>query len=769
MHYPRSSAQEWGPIMRSMRDNGINLLQTYVFWNLHEKVQGNYVFTGMSEENEDIIAFLTAAKEAGLYVNLRFGPYVCAEWNYGGIPVWTRDLTHADGQKVTFRTDDELWMKQMLAFVDATIVAVDSAKLFAGLSDGPIVMLQIENEYGNVQDIYGQGGADYVQKLTDYVRKKPELNLPWIMCQQGEGVGTAPSSGIINTCNGFYCDNWIAGHAAAFPDQPHMFTENWPGWFQKWGEAVPHRPAVDVAFSVMRWFAKGGSFMNYYMAFGGTSFARTVGGPGIVTSYDYDVAVNEYGMQAEPKFSLQQQMHSALYASQNAIFGTATVPVAVPLNNSTTCESHTYSSHNACAVFLSNTGSQECSFDKVTVPGWSVTLMAGAKAAECDAAALTEIFNSKTAVGAANQLAAASVPITITLGKSLREKIPSSGRLSTHFSHMTPVQYLESREPKQQLDVTHDRTDYIWYSTIVKVGDTNSTETADTVVGNLFRKEKGTLKFDVGTGAGARCRLWLNEKEVIAAGNKNSQPHHFRWQKQNKRTSLGDAEAHVPYRYDIKLSKNRPNTLDILCIGAGLQNYGPNLELIETGIVGHVTLNGEELLDWKHSVGLLGEAIDYGGVSTISTIDPAKRAELIHDLEGHYECTDLCWRQLTFVTEALVSNASYALDLGTLGKGAVWVNGHMLGRYSNAIASASDSGVCVTCDESTYVGEYQPDSQCRTGCGELSQRYYKVPTDWLKSNGEANEVILFEEEIGISSVEHGLKLIQITSGKKISL
>ena len=765
MHYPRSSAEEWPSIMHSMKDNGINLLQTYVFWNLHEKAQGEYVFTNTTEDNEDIIAFLNAAKTAGLYVNLRFGPYVCAEWNYGGVPVWIRDLTDADGKRVTFRTNDDVWTKHMLAFIDATIAAVDAANLFAGgASDGPIIMLQMENEYGNVQDFYGQDGADYVSKLVDYVHGNSDLQLPWIMCQQGEGVGTAPSADIINTCNGFYCDDWIAGHAAAFPNQPHMFTENWPGWFQKWDEATPHRPAVDVAYSVMRWFAKGGSFMNYYMAFGGTSFARSVGGPDIVTSYDYDVAVNEYGMQAEPKFTLQKQMHAALYASQDAVFGTAAHPAAVQLNNSS-CESHTYSSGQACAVFLSNTGTEDCAFGKVSVPAWSVTLLTGPFAASaCDVTALSEVFNSKTAIRAlnSNKLATETVPITISVGKSLREKIPSSGRLSTHFSHMTPVPYLVSREPKQQLDVTKDRTDYVWYSTNVEVAEEGSSNIAD---GNKSRKEKATLKFDAGTGAGARCRLWLNEKEVTASGGKR--PPLKQVDKAHKKfdTLKDDVQIRVPYSYDLKLGRSRPNTVDILCIGAGLLNYGPHLELIETGIVGKVLLDGVELLDWKHSVGLLGEAIDYGGVSTITSIDPAKRAELIHDLEGHGDCSDLCWRQLSFVTDAMDSSAAYALDMTAFGKGTVWVNGHMLGRYWNAVA-AGDTDACAPCGEYEYTGEYQPDSMCRTGCGEASQRFYKVPTAWLKKGGEANEVVLFEEEAGSVPVREGFKLVRITMKEK---
>jgi hypothetical protein len=87
---------------------------------------------------------------------------------------------------------------------------------------------------------------------------------------------------LVNTCNGFYCDNWI-GHSRNYRQQPGMFTENWSGWFSNWGDLRPTRPAEDLALSVAMWVAEGGTYNAYYMWFGGTNFARTAGGPGITT------------------------------------------------------------------------------------------------------------------------------------------------------------------------------------------------------------------------------------------------------------------------------------------------------------------------------------------------------------------------------------------------------------------------------------------------------------------------------------------------------
>ena len=228
IHYPRAHSAEWPNIIQQAKASGINLIQTYVFWDIHEPEEGVYFFPSDGSSN-DIVAFINECQAQGIYVNLRFGPYVCAEWNYGGFPVWLRDV-----DDITFRTMNDPFLAKMTSFIDATLKVVTDANLLAS-AGGPIVMLQIENEYGNMQKYYPEHGDDYVQWAAKYASDK-NLPVPWIMCQQGEGVGTAPPANVINTCNGYYCDNWIAQHAADFPNQPHMWTENWPGWFQHWGE-----------------------------------------------------------------------------------------------------------------------------------------------------------------------------------------------------------------------------------------------------------------------------------------------------------------------------------------------------------------------------------------------------------------------------------------------------------------------------------------------------------------------------------------------------
>ena len=190
-HYTRAPRSEWKNIFTQLRNNGINLVQTYVFWDIHEPQPGLWHFPTDETSNEDIVAFLSMAKEMGFYVHLRIAGYVCAEWNYGGLPVWLKT------KNITFRSYDEIWMFELSTYIEKTLAIVKDAGLLAS-DDGPVVMLQIENEYGNMESYYGANGKKYVEWLGQYALSLDVGGIPWVMCQQGEGQGTAPSAEIIN-------------------------------------------------------------------------------------------------------------------------------------------------------------------------------------------------------------------------------------------------------------------------------------------------------------------------------------------------------------------------------------------------------------------------------------------------------------------------------------------------------------------------------------------------------------------------------------------
>ncbi|ONL96140.1 Beta-galactosidase [Zea mays] len=275
IHYPRSTPDMWPGLIQKAKDGGLDVIETYVFWDIHEPVRGQYDFEG----RKDLAAFVKTVADAGLYVHLRIGPYVCAEWNYGGFPLWLHFIPG-----IKFRTDNEPFKAEMQRFTAKVVDTMKGAGLYAS-QGGPIILSQIENEYGNIDSAYGAPGKAYMRWAAG-MAVSLDTGVPWVMCQQAD----APDP-LINTCNGFYCDQFTPNSAA----KPKMWTENWSGWFLSFGGAVPYRPVEDLAFAVARFYQRGGTFQNYYMYHGGTNLDRSSGGPFIATSYDYDAPIDEYG------------------------------------------------------------------------------------------------------------------------------------------------------------------------------------------------------------------------------------------------------------------------------------------------------------------------------------------------------------------------------------------------------------------------------------------------------------------------------------------
>ncbi|KAJ0098019.1 hypothetical protein Patl1_28052 [Pistacia atlantica] len=181
----------------------------------------------------------------------------------------------------------------------------------------------------------------------------------------------------INTCNSFYCDQFKPNS----PNKPKMWTENWPGWFKTFGARDPHRPPQDVAYSVARFFQKGGSVHNYYMYHGGTNFGRTSGGPFITTSYDYDAPIDEYGLPRNPKWGHLKELHRAIKLCEHALLNSE--PINLSLGSSQEADVYANSS-GGCAAFLANMDDKN---DKIVefrnvsyhLPAWSVSILPDCK------------------------------------------------------------------------------------------------------------------------------------------------------------------------------------------------------------------------------------------------------------------------------------------------------------------------------------------------------------------------------------------------------
>ncbi|KAL0724683.1 hypothetical protein Bca4012_039282 [Brassica carinata] len=174
IHYPRSTPEMWPDLIRKSKEGGLDAIETYVFWNAHEPTRRQYDFSGKL----DLIRFLKTIQDEGLYGVLRIGPYACAEWNYG-IPVWLHNMPG-----MVFRTTNKAFMDEMQNFTTMIVDMVKKENLFAS-QGGPIILAQIENEYGNVMGPYGESGKAYIKWCANMAQSL-DVGVPWIMCQQND-------------------------------------------------------------------------------------------------------------------------------------------------------------------------------------------------------------------------------------------------------------------------------------------------------------------------------------------------------------------------------------------------------------------------------------------------------------------------------------------------------------------------------------------------------------------------------------------------------
>ena len=273
IHYVRSTPMMWEDILGKIKADGHNMIQTYVFWNAHQHKQDALDFGGSANTgvagSANLTAFLQAAQAHGLFVNLRIGPYVCAEYNFGGYPYWLTTVPN-----LRDRSSSSGWEAQMGAFFNATVSHFRSLGLFADRG-GPIALAQVENELNT-------GDSDYIDWCGNLAAAQG-LPIPWLMCNGDSAPNT------INSCNGGDCQGFIEGHGQnhrVLVDQPAAWTEKWSPWYQLWGDGGGDLPAYDGGdlgaargeiFSIAKWFARGGGHVNWYMAHGGNNYRRLQG------------------------------------------------------------------------------------------------------------------------------------------------------------------------------------------------------------------------------------------------------------------------------------------------------------------------------------------------------------------------------------------------------------------------------------------------------------------------------------------------------------
>lgn len=291
LHYPRIPRPYWEHRIRMCRALGMNTICLYVFWNIHEQREGEFDFTGQN----DIAAFCRLAQKNGMYVIVRPGPYVCAEWEMGGLPWWL--LKKKD---IRLREQDPYFMDRVSKFMAKVGEQLAPLTIQNG---GPIIMVQVENEYGS----YGEDKA-YVSAIRDIVRRSGFDKVTLFQCDWASNFTLNGLDDLVWTMNfgtGSDIDSQFSRLRELRPESPLMCSEFWSGWFDKWGARHETRPASAMVAGIDEMLSKGISF-SLYMTHGGTSFGHWAGAnsPGFapdVTSYDYDAPINEYG-QATPKY-----------------------------------------------------------------------------------------------------------------------------------------------------------------------------------------------------------------------------------------------------------------------------------------------------------------------------------------------------------------------------------------------------------------------------------------------------------------------------------
>ncbi len=298
LHYPRIPRPYWEHRIEMCRALGMNTICLYVFWNIHEQREGQFDFTGQN----DIAEFCRLAQRHGMYVIVRPGPYVCAEWEMGGLPWWL--LKKRD---IRLREQDPYFMERVGLFMQKVGEQLAPLTIQRG---GPIIMVQVENEYGS----YGEDKA-YVSAIRDLVRKAGFGDVTLFQCDWASNFTKNGLDDLVWTMNfgtGANIDDQFKKLRQLRPGSPLMCSEYWSGWFDKWGARHETRPAAKMVAGIDEMLSKGISF-SLYMTHGGTSFGHWAGAnsPGFqpdVTSYDYDAPINEYGLPTPKYYELREVM-----------------------------------------------------------------------------------------------------------------------------------------------------------------------------------------------------------------------------------------------------------------------------------------------------------------------------------------------------------------------------------------------------------------------------------------------------------------------------
>ncbi len=304
IHYFRVPKAYWRDRLLKLKECGFNTVETYLAWNLHEQEEGVFRF-----ENElDFVEFIREAREQGLYAIIRPGPYICAEWEFGGLPYWL--LRYPDMQ---IRCLNDLFLSKLLPYIAEVCKRLRPHLIENG---GNVLMVQVENEYGE----FGNDRA-YMKRLFAFYKEQMENCLYFTSdgCEDEDMLDDGTVEGCLSFANfGSKAGMKMAALGEKRPNQPLMCAEFWSGWFDRWHGESHGRTAQEVAQELLPFFQNDYNF-NMYMFHGGTNFGFMNGSillngeyQPTITSYDYGAPLNEAGDRTETYYAVRALFERAV-------------------------------------------------------------------------------------------------------------------------------------------------------------------------------------------------------------------------------------------------------------------------------------------------------------------------------------------------------------------------------------------------------------------------------------------------------------------------
>ena len=317
MHYTRIPAEYWEHRIQMCKALGMNTICIYAFWNIHEQKEGEFDFKGQN----DIAAFCRLAQKHGMYIMLRPGPYVCSEWEMGGLPWWL--LKKKD---IKLRTNDAYFLERTKCFMNEIGKELADLQVSRG---GNIIMVQVENEYGAYAT-----DKEYIANIRDIVKGAGFTDVPLFQCDWSSTFQRNGLDDLVWTINfgtGANIDAQFKKLQEACPNAPLMCSEFWSGWFDHWGRKHETRDAETMVSGIKDMLDRHISF-SLYMTHGGTTFGHWGGAnspaySAMCSSYDYDAPISEAGW-ATPKYYKLREMLMQYADSAQVI---PDVPAAYPV------------------------------------------------------------------------------------------------------------------------------------------------------------------------------------------------------------------------------------------------------------------------------------------------------------------------------------------------------------------------------------------------------------------------------------------------------